>query len=120
MKRDKNKICSVDYDQIRKTICHELGHFVSPKEHHGYLWRARTNKIGEKWGFEAERCTSNEAFNEAAKEAKSAHSNPYKYRLFCPKCGAEWKYKTKCTAIKYPYGYRCRKCYVQLKSEEIK
>jgi predicted SprT family Zn-dependent metalloprotease len=109
-----------DYEQIRKTLCHELGHFVSPRENHRYLWKARTNKIGAKWGYEAERLTNNETFSEAAKQAKAKLSNVYKYRLFCPKCGVEWKYKTKCSAVKYPYSYRCRKCYVKLESEEIK
>ncbi len=109
-----------DYSQIRKTICHEIGHFVSPKEHHGYLWRARANKIGARWGFEAERCTDNETFNEAAKEAKARISNTYKYRLFCPQCGIEWKYKTECKAIMHPIWYQCRKCRCSLKSEKIK
>ena len=109
-----------DYECIRKVMCHEIAHFVAPRQNHGYLWKARANKIGAKWGYEASRLTCNETFSEAAKEIRASHNNPYKYRLFCPKCGAEWKYKTKCTAIKYPHGYRCRKCYLQLKAEEIK
>ena len=109
-----------DYQQIRKTLCHEIGHFVAPKEHHGYLWRARANKIGAKWGFEAERCTSNETFNNSRKDAKAALTNTYKYRLFCPKCSAEWKYKTECNAIKHSSWYQCRRCRCGLKSEKIK
>lgn len=109
-----------DYQQIRKTLCHELGHFVAPRENHGYLWKVRADKIGAKWGLEAERCTNNETFNESRKAAKSALTSIYKYRLFCPECGAEWKYKTNCNAIKYSIHYRCRKCRCSLKSEKIK
>lgn len=109
-----------DYEQIRKTLCHELGHFVAPKENHGYLWKARADKIGAKWGFEAERCTNNETFNDAAKQAKAARKNNYKYRLFCPECNVEWKYKTECKAVMHPIYYRCRKCKCSLKSEKIK
>jgi hypothetical protein len=110
-----------DYEQIRRTLCHELGHFVSPKEHHGYIWQTRANKICSKWGLETSRCSSNETFSEAAKQARDARmNNNYKYRLYCPKCNAEWKYKTNCERIKYPYLCSCRKCRCSLKSEKIK
>lgn len=109
-----------DYQQIRKTLCHELGHFVAPREHHGYLWKIRANKIGAKWGFDAERCTSNETFHEAAKQARAARRSNYQWRLFCPECGSDWKYKTECNAIKNPTRYICRKCRCHLKSERIK
>ena len=109
-----------DYDCIRKVMCHEVGHFVAPREKHGYLWKARADKIGAKWGYEASRCTSNETFNEAAKQAQAARKSNYKYRLYCPECNAEWKYKTECKAIMHPTWYRCRKCQCSLKSEKIK
>jgi predicted SprT family Zn-dependent metalloprotease len=109
-----------DYDCIRKVMCHEVGHFVAPKQNHGYLWKARADKIGAKWGFEASRLTSNETFHEAAKQARATRANNYKYRLYCPQCGIEWKYKTECNAIKHPIWYQCRKCRCSLKSEKIK
>jgi hypothetical protein len=108
-----------DYEQIRKTLCHEIGHFVAPREHHGYLWKIRADKIGAKWGYEAERLSNNETFNESAKQAKAKLSNIYRYRLFCPECGVDWKYKTECNAIKHPDYLRCRKCKCSLKSEKI-
>ena len=108
-----------DYNQIRKTLCHEIGHFVAPKEHHGYLWKVRTNKIGERWGFEAERLTNNTTFNNAAKEIRSSRSGEYKYRVYCPDCNTEWKYKTNCQIVKSPNRYLCSKCRTKLKSEMI-
>ena len=108
-----------DYEQIRETLCHELGHFVAPKEHHSYLWKARTNKIGARWGFEASRTTNNETFNNARKEMKDKRNADYKYRLYCPKCGEQWRYKTNCQVVRYPDRYRCSKCKTSLKSEKI-
>ena len=108
-----------DYDQIRKTLCHELGHFVAPKEHHGHLWKARTNKIGTRWGFNAERCTNNETFNNAAKEMRAKKSSEYKYKVYCPKCGTEWKYKSKCGIVQNPARYRCSACKASLISAKI-
>lgn len=106
-----------DYDQIRKTLCHELGHFVAPKEHHSYLWKARADKIGTRWNIVNERLTDNETFNAARAEIKK--SIEYKYRVYCPKCGAEWKYKSNCGIVKSPSRYCCSACKTNLKSEKI-
>lgn len=113
--------CGQDYDCIRKVLCHELGHFVAPKEHHGYLWKARADKIGKRWGYEASRLTDNKTFNDAASHARAereAHSE-YKYRLYCPACGTDWKYKSNCKAVQMPERYICSKCKSKLKSEKI-
>lgn len=110
-----------DYEQIRKTLCHEFGHFVSPKENHSYLWKVRAEKIGERWGYEMTRCSNNETFREAAKEARIdvANRSVYRYRVFCPHCNAEWKYKSNCKTVQYPWLYRCAKCKCDLMSERI-
>lgn len=108
-----------DYQQIRKTICHELGHFVSPKENHGYLWQVRANRIGARWQIAATRTTNNETFNNASAQMKASKGMVNKYRLYCPECGAEWKYKTNCQAVQRPERYRCSKCKTTLKSEKI-
>lgn len=108
-----------DYNQIRKTLCHELGHFVAPREHHSYLWKTRANKIGARWGFEAERCTANETFQNAAKQLRAERSSGYKYRVYCPDCGTEWKYKTRCQIVQSPHRWSCGKCKTKLKSERM-
>ena len=108
-----------DYEQIRETLCHELGHFVTPREHHSYLWKARANRIGARWGYEMSRCTNNETFNNARKEIKAARSSEDKYKVYCPECGAEWKYKTRCKIVQNPSRWRCGKCKSNLKSEKI-
>lgn len=108
-----------DYDQIRKTICHEMGHFVAPREHHSDLWKIRADKIGKRWNLVATRLTNNETFNNSAKEARTKRADSYKYRLYCPTCGAEWKYKTYCQTVKKADRYHCGKCKTTLKSEKI-
>ena len=110
-----------DYEQIRKTLCHEVGHFVAPKEHHGYIWKTRADKIGAKWGITAERCTSNETFSEAARQARAKRkTGEYRYCVFCPDCGAEWKYKSNCKVVQHADRYRCGRCGHSLKVETIK
>ncbi len=108
-----------DYEQIRKTLCHELGHFVAPKKHHEHIWKVRANEIGERWGIKAERCTDNATFNKAREEIRSSRSDIYKYIVYCPTCGHEWKYKTKCKIVKSPGRYICSDCKENLKVKTI-
>jgi predicted SprT family Zn-dependent metalloprotease len=110
-----------DYDEIRSVLCHEFGHFVSPKEDHGYLWKARSDKIGERWNIKASRLSNNETFKESAEQARKERENKseYKYRAYCPDCGTEWKYKTNCAIIQKPERWRCSVCKAKLKSERI-
>lgn len=108
-----------DYDQIRKTLCHELGHFVAPKNHHDHIWKVRANKIGARWGYEAERLTNNETFNEAAKQMRAKKSDVYKYAVYCPECNHEWKYQTACKIVKSPGRYLCSDCQKSLKVKTI-
>ena len=107
-----------DYEQIRKTICHELGHFVTPKEHHSYLWEVRSNKIGEKWGYKATRLADSETFNKAILETPK-RTTTFKYMVWCPCCFANWKYKSLCGIVREPQRYQCGKCKVKLQSKKI-
>ena len=110
-----------DYDQIRRTLCHELGHFVAPRENHSYLWETRANKIGQRWGCKASRCTSNKTFNDAARQAREQRkqNTEYKYRVYCPDCGAEWKYKSNCKVVQRFDKYRCSRCKSSLELEKF-
>lgn len=106
-----------DYEQIRKTICHELGHFVTPKEHHSYLWKVRSDKIGERWGYKATVRSDNETFHKAVLEAPKRTA--FKYMVYCPHCFANWKYKSLCGIVREPQRYQCGKCKVKLQSKKI-
>lgn len=110
-----------DYDEIRDTLCHEMGHFVAPGANHDWRWESRANRIGQKWDIKVNRLGDNETFEKAAEQARLevAKKHPYKYRLYCPSCNAEWKYKTNCEAVKNPRRYQCSKCKIKLQSEQI-
>jgi transposase-like protein len=83
------------------------------------LWKARANKIGARWGFEMTRLADNETFNNAAKEMRASKSSEYKYKVYCPDCGTEWKYKTNCQIVQSPGRYVCSQCNTSLKSIKI-
>lgn len=105
-------------DQIRPIIVHEVAHAIYPEEHHGFYWRYTANRLGQKWGCKAEVYSSNEEINKALEELKTAVS-PYKYELYCPCCGATWKYKCLCQAVKNPQIYLCKKDRTKLLSRKI-
>lgn len=94
-------------EQVRKTLVHEFGHVVAYGCHHDYLWKARADAIGEKWGITCSRLTNSPEMENARSEKPKTE---YKYALKCTICGAEWKYKTNCQAVKHPEHYTHPKC----------
>ena len=102
---------------IRKTIVHEVAHAICPGEHHNWHWKMTADRIGRAWGYTINRLSENEDFAAAAREVKA--KSVYRYELYCPCCGATWKYKNICQAVKQPYLYKCGKCKENLSSREI-
>ena len=106
-------------DQIRKIIVHEVAHAVCPWEHHSELWRNTADSIGQKWGYKTERLNTDEEL--CADIAKmNEEKNPYKYELYCPKCGAVWKYKRMCKSVKHPENYWCDNDKTKLLCRKVK
>lgn len=91
-------------DQVRKVIVHEVTHAIHPLDHHGWRWHYTANRLGAKWGYKAERLCSDEEINKALDSVAKA---VYKYEVYCPTCGAVWKYKCNCKAVQNPDRYRC-------------
>lgn len=105
-------------NQIRKTICHEVAHAAFPRDHHGYYWYTLANFLGGPWGLIASRVNDDEELNKAL-IALEKTAGKYKYELYCPTCGATWKYKCKCAAVQNPSRYRCTKDKTKLLSRAI-
>lgn len=106
-----------NHDIVRATLCHEFGHFVSPTQKHNYLFLARADRIGEKWGItNSTYCSKQDAaiFGEEQKMA-GVVKEEYKYSVGCPKCNGVWRRKRMCDLVKSPESYRCPKCGVALK-----
>lgn len=92
-------------DQIRKTIVHEVAHAIHPRDDHGYHWWNTANTIGKKWGYKVERLCNDKQLNDALNKHKKPRV--YKYELYCPVCGASWKYQRMCDAVRHPQRYQC-------------
>lgn len=98
-----------DLDNIRKTLVHEFGHLVTPKEKHSYFWETRANKIGERWGIKCKRLAAPEEtllFTENIQKL----SNLKDYKVICTGCG-KLVHRTKmCDIIKHPENWKCGVC----------
>ena len=115
-----NEVYLQDPTKAYNTICHELAHIASPaKEHHGYTWKYNFAKLGRQFGLDRfERCSSS-SYVGLKLPKKDTSTTEYKYRAYCPTCGNEWKYKSRCKIIQNPSRWSCNKCKTKLKSEKI-
>lgn len=96
-----------DIKGVKTTICHELIHSaLGYDEKHGKLFRHYARRMG-KLGYDIHTTNHYEWDRRKA----------YKYVLYCPNCGLQWGYKTKCDRIKNPGKYMCARCFSNLKSE---
>lgn len=96
-----------DIKNVKTTLCHELIHSaLGYDEGHGKWFQYYARKMDEL------RYTIHTT-NHYEWDRRKA----YKYVLYCPNCGLQWGYKTKCNRIKNPNKYMCGRCHSYLKSE---
>lgn len=112
-----------DDDFIRDTMCHELGHAVSPiGAHHDYRWYTAARAIGLKWNYIPsikEGSVNSKKFIEAIAALHSTAKSTYKYQLVCSKCGREFnKYKTLAPSLKKG-KWACGKCHQVLDVQNL-
>lgn len=108
--------------QILDTIIHEVGHALTPGEHHSERWKRISDKIGERWGITVSRLCADEQINKELLETKKEkrERTEYKYELFCPICGKVLRqYKSLCDAVKNPEQWRHKKDKGILQSRKI-
>lgn len=101
-----DKLLQCPEDKIRQILVHEIAHACVPFDHHGYNWRYTANRLGEQWGYEAERLCSDTEIISITNPVKKER----KYIVECPLCHVQWKYKVKCNCVKYPQTYTHRRC----------
>ena len=108
----RNKFTEIE-EIVTSTLVHEWGHAVTPTEHHSECWLNRANKIGEKFNVICQRLATEEERRELPEK------EPYKYKVYCPKCDAHWLYRKKIQIVQYPFLYQCRKCKEKLEMTKI-
>ena len=100
-----NKYILTDKEKIRETLVHEFGHFVSPLEHHSYIWRANANKIGEIYGITNQRLDDSNIIQQSPEFLKDI-----KYIIECPQCHTKWYRQKQTEIVVHPEHYRCSTC----------
>lgn len=109
-------------NELKSTICHELIHScdkcINTQCHHKGLWKvyARRMEVNYPNKYLIKRITCSKQYNEALRKKKE---NSYKYEVYCPKCGATWRRKSKCKLVQHPNYYSCGRCNADLKVRVI-
>lgn len=109
---------SAEENELKSTICHELIHScdkcVNTQCHHKGLWKIYASRMEVNYPnkYLIKRTTYSKQYNEALRKKKE---NSYKYEVYCPKCGATWRRKSKCKLVQHPNYYSCGRCNTDLK-----
>ncbi|MGN0796717.1 MAG: hypothetical protein ACI4M5_00770 [Christensenellales bacterium] len=100
-------------EYIRRVLVHEFGHFVTPGQRHTATWKARADKIGEKWGIVCHtKATFEEtiAFEMSKKQYNLANEPRPKYMLVCQQCGNAIFRTRLSKSVRRPDKYKCGRC----------
>lgn len=107
--------CAKEND-LKNTICHELIHSAPECVYcrHRGLWKEYCKVMEDNYPnkYIIRRTTYSKEYVE---ELRKKEVNPYKYEVYCPKCGATWRRKSKCKLIQHPNYYSCGRCNTDLK-----
>ena len=109
---------SVSDKALENTILHELLHTVKGCQDHGAKWSHYADIVNREYGYDIRR-TDGDVDDAAAKLAKAQVRNSYKYKVFCPSCGAKWLYSRASKTVQHPDWYRCGKCKTTLQVEYL-
>lgn len=96
-------------DFLKEVLVHELAHACTAGHGHDSVFLKVANTIGKLVGVSIGTHCHNEEENsrhakmQKAYRAEALKANPYRYELYCSKCGAICgRYKTACAAVKHP------------------
>ena len=103
-----------DRDSVKNTLAHEMIHTMPGCQNHKWNFK-RNASLCRQLGYDVTtRATRAEAkasgITDAYLEKRKRVDVSSRYAIACPECGATWKYKTLCKAVKNPGMYRCCKC----------
>lgn len=91
----------------KEILAHELLHTCYGCRNHGKRWKWYAQKMNDAYGYHIRRTSTNE-------EVGVQQGRPYRYRLRCERCGAEFNRFRASALTKNPERYRC-KCGGRLK-----
>ena len=109
---------SVSDKSLENTILHELLHTVKGCQNHGTKWTHYADIVNRKYGYEIQR-VDGDVDDASIALAKAQMRNSYKYKVFCPTCGAKWLYSRKTKTVSHPDWYRCGRCKTTLEVEYL-
>ena len=109
---------SVSDKSLENTILHELLHTVKGCQNHGPNWTHYADIVNRKYGYDIKRIDG-DVDEASANLAKAQRKASYKYKVYCPTCGANWLYSRRTKTVNHPAWYRCGRCKTELEVEYL-
>ena len=103
---------------LMDTLIHELLHTCKDSWKHTGEWKANAERMNKLYGYNIKRTASFEECGIKREEVQHKKRG-YKYIVYCPECGYEWRFKTACDKVKHPHLYRCGRCKCELEVKEV-
>lgn len=85
----------------REVLAHEALHTCYGCRNHGKRWREYARRMGEAYGYEIRRTSTNERLG-------VTEERPCRYVLQCEKCGMEFRRFRASPLVRAPGKYRCK------------
>lgn len=95
--------------EVKDTIIHEMFHAVYPYDGHKGMWKLKTQQFNKKAGYNIKRTGSYSNLGLTEEGLKSVDSG-YKYKIVCPDCRREWRYKRKSKVVANLSACACPYC----------
>jgi predicted SprT family Zn-dependent metalloprotease len=92
-----------DDAEFKEVAIHELAH----------VWFFEQGDLFENHGAKFQRVARQVGFS-----MHCEHFVPFRYIVYCPKCGRKWGRHRKCKLVIYHSAYRCPGCHTRLKLED--
>lgn len=102
-----------DKNGLMDTLIHELLHTCRDCYKHTGQWKAYAERMNKLYGYRISRTSSYEDCGLKRPEVR------YKYRVYCPECGAEWKYQKASRCVQKPENFKCGCGHKGLKVESL-
>lgn len=104
---------SLEEDDIRQVIAHELCHCVA-SDNHGPNWKYFASLLCKAYGYNITRLADIETTQKFREACGNFRQSSKEYIIECPCCHHQYKYARLCKAVKHPGMYQCAKCRVPI------
>lgn len=107
------------YRSIENTLVHELLHTCPGCLNHGPQWKAHAEVVRKRLHLDIKRVHGDKTPSDIANLRAGRKKSPFRYMVYCPNCGASWKYRKAGRVVRYADKCTCACGYVGMKLKNL-